>query len=697
MTKKIITYSFYILFFLTPLFWTPFNFELFEYNKMMLVYLLTVIIAGAWVFEMIEQRTLILKRSPIDIPILLFLGANILSTIFSIDRHTSIWGYYSRSNGGLLSIISYTVLFYALISHFDFKEVKKFLILSLTSGLIVAFYGVLERMGIDKNFWVQDVQARVFSTLGQPNWLAAFLLMLIFPGFYFYMEAKSIRPRVLYYLLLVTCYLAFTFTYSRGASLGLVGGLITVVGLVLVKTFLLRDKKETKKLLFYHTKLFALPLLGFLIINILFGSAYTRLKLFAESAPKQAANSATTQLENGGTESGQIRLIVWKGAVEIFKHYPLFGSGVETFAYSYYQFRPASHNLVSEWDFLYNKAHNEFLNYLANTGAVGFLTYLSLILGFMVWAARFVLFKSKDTSERLFVILILASVVGYLIQNFFGFSVVILALYFYLFPAFALIRADAIEPIGKNKYLLSIEHFLQKTIWKRDIYTQLSKLAAGLVVALLVFKIGLYWFADTEFAKGEHQTELGNGGKAYNRLSNAVRLNPGEPFYHSELGYAAAAAAAALAEQDATLSAKLKQEAITQNETAQRMSPRNVSFWRTAVRTFFQLSIIDPTFDQKTVDAIDQAIKLAPTDAKLYYNKALILSQIGRTEEGVEVMKQALALKPNYRDAYFTLGTFYEELKQNDQAIAAFKNALNLQPDDPDSKKELEKLQNNSK
>ena len=55
-----------------------------------------------------------------------------------------------------------------------------------------------------------------------------------------------------------------------------------------------------------------------------------------------------TVLELGGTASSEIRKIVWEGAIDIWKHYPLFGSGVETFAYSYYNFRPESHNLVSE-------------------------------------------------------------------------------------------------------------------------------------------------------------------------------------------------------------------------------------------------------------------------------------------------------------------------------------------------------------
>jgi O-antigen ligase len=61
---------------------------------------------------------------------------------------------------------------------------------------------------------------------------------------------------------------------------------------------------------------------------------------------------------------------------------------VETFAYSYYNFRPAQHNQLSEWDYLYNKAHNEFLNFLSTTGAFGLATYLLIILWFSIFALK---------------------------------------------------------------------------------------------------------------------------------------------------------------------------------------------------------------------------------------------------------------------------------------------------------------------
>src|SRR3989338_336141 len=537
MLDKIISYLFYLLFFLTPLFWTSKNYELFEYNKMILIYGFTVIIVGTWILKIINRKSLIFNRTPLDIPLLLFLLANILSTIFSIDTHTSIWGYYSRSNGGLLSLISYLLLYYAFVSNMDFKKVLTALKFGLASGFLISLYAILEHFGVspscvilrgefNADCWVQRVQERVFATLGQPNWLASYLAMLIFPALYFLQTAKTKFQLITYYLLLVTFYLAFTFTYSRGPTLGL------IVGMAVFIVMLFFEGRT------FDPRNYLIALASFFIINLLFGSALTSFRLVSKfAAPTRptitlpAAPSSGTQLENGGTESGRIRLIVWKGALDIFRSYPLFGSGLETFAYSYYQYRPTEHNLTSEWDFLYNKAHNEYLNYLATTGIVGLGTYMLIIGTFIWWGIKqFKIQNSKTFDFELltFNFALLAAYISYLVYNFFLFSVVIIAVFFYLFPAMVFIAAQSTKPVRK---LLTFNFSLFTYIDRRPLY---AKAVQGIVIlstVYLLFSVFQLWYADTVFNSGGKALDSGNVGKAYNLLAEALDLNPGGPFY----------------------------------------------------------------------------------------------------------------------------------------------------------------------
>ena len=638
---------------------------------MMFVYLLTIIISTSWALKMIQDRKLLIKKTALDIPLFLFLTANIFSTVFSIDRHISIWGYYSRSNGGLLSLITYITLYYALVSNFKARQVLNLLKAACLGGFLVSIWAIPEHFGIspsciiltghaNASCWIQDVAARVFATLGQPNWLAAYLAMLIFPAFYFLLTAKSKLSLITYYLLLITYYLAFTFTYSRGATLGLLAGLAIFIPLVLwlhlggfdrerTCTEHSRSSQNGVKL-----KIMAFTLTSFLIINILFGSALTSFKLVSQFASLSRpslislAQTQGTQLEAGGTESGKIRLIVWRGAIEIFKHYPIFGSGLETFAYSYYQYRPVEHNLVSEWDFLYNKAHNEYLNYLATTGIVGFLSYLGIIFTFITWIARRIKnceLSLKDNglnSYRLILIAILASYISYLVQNVFGFSIVVITLFFYLFPGLAFVATDSLKLFSISKKLEILNH---PKIAQTIILT-----FGGLSLAVLI----RFYIADTYLAQGIRLSET-NPGKSYNQLYSAVSLNPIEPFYRSELAFAAASAAISIAPTDATISNRLQNQALARTELILKSNPKNVSYFRTAVRTYYLLSTLDKTFIQKTLEVLDKTITIAPTDAKLTYNKAVILNQEGKKEEAIQTLQQTLKLKPNYQEAYEAL------------------------------------------
>ena len=128
---------------------------------------------------MIYEKKFVFRRTILDIPLLVFFGSQLISTVLSIDPLTSWLGYYSRFNGGLASVICYNLLYWALVSNIDSKKAWKLVYVILSSAALVAFYGVLEHFGIDKKIWIQDVQSRVFSTLGQPNWLAAWLIALM--------------------------------------------------------------------------------------------------------------------------------------------------------------------------------------------------------------------------------------------------------------------------------------------------------------------------------------------------------------------------------------------------------------------------------------------------------------------------------------------------------------------------------------
>ncbi|MBP9817589.1 O-antigen ligase family protein, partial [Candidatus Shapirobacteria bacterium] len=377
------------LVFFTPLIYNPANSELFEIPKMYFVYLITLIIITAHLFNHLQNNTPLFRHHPLNIPILLFLASQLIATIFSIDRHVSIFGYYSRLDGGLLSLLAFTSLFFITSNYLDDKFRRQLINFSLLSGITVAMLGIAQHFNltqypfiknifkntpiyglIDKNSWKTDVQARVFSTLGQPNWLAAYLCILLpFSLDRFFSTTRLIHKS--YFLLLTSSFwLCLLFTKSKT---GLIAAIISLGIYFVYKLFL--DFKNN--VLFINLKSYFI-LLIFLLLSL---SVSNPIKDFF--FPQKMINGSMINDKSVLiTPSEDIRKIVWQGAVDLWKRYPVFGTGPETFAFSYYWTRPATHNLTSEWQFLYNKAHNEYLNYLATSGLIGLITYLLLIISF---------------------------------------------------------------------------------------------------------------------------------------------------------------------------------------------------------------------------------------------------------------------------------------------------------------------------
>lgn len=667
---KTVSYSFYILFFLTPLILTPFNYELFEFNKMTFVYLMTVIITGSWIAKMIITGKIKIKRTPLDIPIILYLLSSILSTIFSIHPYTSLWGYYSRFHGGLMSTTSYILLYYAFTSNFNLKKTKKAINILLLSALIVSTYGVLERLGIDDQYWVQDVKNRVFSTLGQPNWLGAFIDSLIFIPLAFFLTKTSKKTKSLSLITFIILFLCLIFTNSKSSILAF--WLILIFFLLILK---LLKKADLKKIsILFFLSLIVYILLGAKTYNYikkapLWLNIFTNKKVVqsTKATPTLSKTPTTSPLKypQNVSESSQIRKIVWQGAVEIWRNYPIFGSGVETFGYSFYNFRPVEQNLLSEWDFLYNKAHNEFLNILACQGAVGLISYLLLILSFLLFILKNI---KKQTA------LILALFSGYLtilITSFFGFSVVIIGLLFFLIPAFCF---TLFKNQSKNTITIS---FL-----KIDKYTKTDKeinLIQKTLLILLIFFIAylLYfiinlWRADYFFSKGEKYFNSNYLLNSLIELETAINLNPNQALYHNQLSQTAAKLAATYKEAEATDSAEiigqLEELALKENEITLILNPVHLNFYKSSAKVYVYLSYLNGDYTNKAIDILLKAAKLAPTDAKILYNIGLLYQQVDETDKAEAVWLKAVKLKPNYRRVYIKLAQLYLKKDQPTKA-----------------------------
>ncbi len=624
------------LFFFVPLILTPWNYELFEFNKMVTVYGLTIIIVWAWLAKMITNQQFIFRRSFWDLPLIIFFLSQAISTLVSIDRHTSIFGYYSRFHGGLLSTICYLLLYWAFVSNIKSTQKKRLIKVALASGGLVALYGIAEHFGIDKNIWVQDVQNRVFSTLGQPNWLAAYLDILIFIVLIQIISSPKPLPSILYTLYSIL-YLCLLYTKSRSGFLGFIIPFLIFLTKKFIQSIRNKGKKGKelrKKLLLISSLVIVLSWL----VGIPFQLRDLRAKInLSFLSDVQETKKPTVSMTNEQmtklkiTPSSDIRKIVWKGALALWRRYPLFGTGVETFAYSYYWVRPREHNDTSEWDFLYNKAHNELLNFAATTGTFGLVSYLILAVSPIIYSLR------KKSSNSLNAIHYpLASL---LITNFFGFSVVPVALFFFLLPGFLV---DSTAPnFPQNKSIKTNQPLL---------------IGLSLIALFLIIKVINYWRADFYFARGRDWEKMGYLNKSLQNLSQALKLNPNEPLFWSHRSVVEAKLVAALhqkqpqAEPDVRLR-QLTQQAVADSRKALTYSPFHLNYYKNQAKMYYYLSFLEIDYLRRALETLLQAQKLAPTDPKIAYNIGLIYQAFNDHDRAQEFLRRALELKPDYQAA----------------------------------------------
>lgn len=715
MLLKMLRYIYYSLFAVTPFLMYAKTSELFEFNKMMFVYCVTILVVCLWGYRQFSLGKLELRYHWFSIPLILFLGANVVSTIFSIDVHTSIYGYYGRFNGGLLSIIAYLLLFFVFIQISDRRHVINCLKFSFGTAVLVVFWGIPGRYGSDLSCfiftgkitnacWTAQFKPaeRMFSTLGQPNWLGAYLAANFFFGLYFLVirDAFKNRSTVLLTSSLLLIFSGILFTRSRSALLAV------AISLVVFGVYYLYLKRSTFKNSLLNLAILAallvVPLVIFKsgvarvddILSLKFLSGQTQQQEVRPTVVDQAESDESTtaaapvQAAPAGpiviTDSFDIRKIVWEGAVQLGQQNPLVGTGVETFAYAYYMVRPQAHNATSEWDFLYNKAHNEFLNYFANTGYTGLLTYLGMIIVTYWILHRAIAKKGARMDQRLLFVSLLGAYTTIHITNFFGFSISIMQVLFYLIPGFAIVY------LAKD----SLPSWQMKLPSHRY-YLFAGKGAMVLLMVLGSIYIGRYYLADMTYASADLQARSGNYQTAYEEFQRALQYRY-EHVYEDKFSNVLSNLAFLAAYQDQSdLTDELIQLSDAYNQKSILASPSNVLYRKTTSKNkylHYQISL-DPTYLNEAIEAIEQAKELSPTDPRLSYTQALFYSlyydevsgttaeankqredyeQRALTEAGMTV-----AMKPDYKDGIILYADLLNKFGKQDQAIAVLEDYLN--------------------
>ncbi len=425
---KVIEAGWMALAIVVPLFFNVYSQRSFESDKIALMRTIALVMGLAWVIKKLETGSwrlevgswklkaniqypisniqYLVSRIPLILPTLLLAIVYILTTITSIAPRLSLWGSYHRMQG-TYTTLSYIVIFFVILHSLRHRKQRHRLItVILLTSLPISLYGLMQHYGLDPIAWSNvgaKVTVRAISTMGNPIFVAAYLIMVVpltvgrlmqfFSAIRHGKRAASLYALSgCYACLLVIQLLCILFTQSRGPLLGLMGGIFFF--------FLLWAASRGKKG-------FALAVLGAAIILGFFLITLNRPDSPFESIQKMPYLGQLTGILESRT--ARQRMLAWEGAVNLITADPrraLIGYGPETMIAVLSPYLPPALASLKPGE-TFDRSHNETLDILATTGFIGLAAYLLLFGSLFYYGLKHLGLISSSRQRRLFVLLCL--------------------------------------------------------------------------------------------------------------------------------------------------------------------------------------------------------------------------------------------------------------------------------------------------
>lgn len=490
--SKVQNYLFRALLFLLPLAIFPFPWDWTERSMSILILVFATVITAIEFLKLIwEGKTNILK-SALDVGLFLLLFAMLLSTIFSVDINTSLWGVDARLGGGLVSFLSILLVTISSRTFLETEQDLKYVIFSFAAGLLInnilsaiSFFGVniWSFIPIYKSLYLGGVplirSAGIHLIL---NFVNLFLCVSLI-GEYFIKKEKVGQLVFAAISAILTIFNIVIFSLSQGLYIVL----LSIALLILFSVFLTKkvslEKGTSKEILIFCLVTALLILIPFSLLQI----PTVRENILPENF------NLLTEINLGS----QISWIVSSSVLVSSFGRAIVGLGVDTFSIAYNLYRPMDVSLLTFNDITFYKAGAEIFTLLTNGGLVWFLIWLffGYLIGRTFWNDLKQIKLSKDAVNNWRLVVVnMAIVLIYLSSLFVTYSTIILFTLLLLISLKAVIK-NLLNKDSDDRYIIKF--------WTVDLGVRnstkpyVSNLSILLsVVAVIVFGgLTTFWFS----------------------------------------------------------------------------------------------------------------------------------------------------------------------------------------------------------
>lgn len=663
---SVITVSLVALFFGIPLFFTGLTLQGISFEKQIYFYFWILLAVVAWVSKGVITGEMQIRKTPLDIPIVLFWLAAGASLIFSVDKWHSFWGFFGDPSRGFMSITAMIIGYYLITSHFNKKRfmlVSSFLI---AANFILVVWAALNLLGIA----VVPAKLSQFvpiSPLGSLTGLGVFLgamlpfiiifILNLFSGDSAAKNSKSKKKIAVAVVLFVTLALnlfVLLALYSFVSWLGVLAGISFFLIYILAQ--IVRPEEN-------WTWLPMVVFVAILTILIIGSNSIARVQLPVEVSPSYQLS--------------------WQVAKDSLKDNLLIGSGLATYGYDFSLNKPQSFNLNPYYNLRFFQGTGAFFEALSTVGIIGTIMLILLTLTFV--SIGVYLLSINKQKNKLFSLGLFSASLIILINAFAGKiegSVVIMGvLLMALTVAMLLFESESEE----NYLSLSLKASPKFALALAFVFMVVS---AG-VVFLFVF-VGKIYAADVRAGSAMRQQKITAEGSV-TQLAGATIWNNRESRYYVLLGQELMS----LANEETMKGEKDRNLALIQDylnnsiasvDRARNISPRDVTAVEALAQIYENSGLYVADSFALAKDNYKKALELEPHNPA-YYVK---IGQIEMAEASAKkTPEEAKALVSQAKDsfqkavdekndlavAYYQLALTQEALGDLDSAIKSIEHA----------------------
>jgi len=226
----------------TPLLFNIYSSRVFEPDKLTTLRSIALAMSAVWLLRWFEERgneqeRRITWRTPLILPTLFTVLVYLVSNLFSLTPAISFFGSYQRLQG-TFTTLSYIVVFLIILDRMRTRaQVDRFITTLILNSLPIALYGFVQHSSRDPLPWGGDVTQRVASNMGNPIFVAAYMIMIAPPtlsrivgSFRAILTeeetgAADVLRAAAYIFIFLVQVISIWYTESRGPLAGLLGGL----------------------------------------------------------------------------------------------------------------------------------------------------------------------------------------------------------------------------------------------------------------------------------------------------------------------------------------------------------------------------------------------------------------------------------------------------------------------------------------